>query len=256
MARLQSIADLAHYCLRALGGGVNEIEVTDEQLQDRLDEAISFYVDRHFDGTEEVYFAHMVDQHDIDNGGLMVPSSIRCVTDVQTARREGLTVSAYGISIPGIGLISNGMTPADMAMNGSIGFGDMTGWYIMKGYMNMINDLMTAKPWIAFNHATSKVQMLGHQLVVGEVIMVHGYRAVDPEDEGINVYDDRWLKKYATALIKQQWGQNLSKYDGVKLPGDVTIDGDKIYSQAEREIEKLEQEFEDRYESMASLMIG
>jgi hypothetical protein len=140
-------------------------------------------------------------------------------------------------------------------MSGDYGHGNMTGYYISRSYINLMNDLMTPQPYSSYNAASGELRLQGQQLVVGDGLMVHGYRSLD-FDESPDVYNDRWLKKYATALIKRQWGSNLKKYTGIQLPGSITINGQEIYDEAMGEIDKLEEEFSERYEYMASMMIA
>lgn len=253
MAKINSMEELAHYCLRSLGGGVNDIEVTEEQMKDRLTEALEFFIDRHFDGSDEIWLAYQVTEIDMNRGFITLPYNIKCVIDV--AKVDPQLFSAYGLSIPGIGVIQPNMSTSDMAARGDFGFGNMAGYYISRSYIELINDLMNPIPYSNYNSASGALRLPGSTMYTGQSVMVHAFQAIDVDDSP-DVYNDRWLKKYATALIKRQWGANLKKYVGIKLPGDISIDGQVIYDEAMTEIAALETEFEDRYEYMSAMMVG
>lgn len=251
MVKLHSITDLAHYCLRNLGGGINDVEVTEEQMHDRITEALEFFIDRHYDGVDEVWFAHQLSAEEAETGLIRMPGKMQAVLEVM---QGNVDYSPYGVSIPGIGVISYNLQPEDIAF-GDNGYGNLTGYYIGKSYLNLMNDMFRPSPWISYNGTSKILRITGGSYTAGQVVMVRGYEAVDPDEE-TNVYNDKFVKKYATALIKRQWGANLKKYSGIELPGEVRIDGQRIYDEAMAEIDKIEEDFEDRYEMGASLFIG
>ena len=94
-----------------------------------------------------------------------------------------------------------------------------------------------------------------YQTSIGQYLMFEAYRALDPEVYG-EIYNDRLLKLYATAKIKEQWGANLSKFSGVVLAGGITLNGSEIYSEARQEIEKLESEVQSKYETPPQFYVG
>lgn len=255
--------ELIEYCLRRLGFPVIEINVDTDQIEDRIDDGLDFYMDYHFDGTERTYFAVEVSQADIDNGYVTVPDSLIFVTRALPFPRNGSVIQpigdpnaswdihhlfggAFGTQT-GSGNVSSRKDQAgrsnDMAM---------TTYYLNMQYLETIQQMFgNGEVPIRFNRHTNRVHLdmdwSEASINVGDYIVLHGWTALDP-DTYPDVYNDRWLKRYCTALIKRQWGANLIKYSGIQLPGGVTLDGDKIFDEASQEIEKLEEEMQDKYE--------
>jgi len=384
MATLQSSTDLKDYCFRALGSPVINIEMDSAQAFDRIDDAIAFFVERHFNGTEEVYFKYTVSRADVDNGYISMPKEYVALLDVLSSSNPKTgepqwsfqyrfmqdlndrmiggansgTLSEYYISMSHLNLmqdllttkrsflynsISNHLYPkwkltdvgsvnilkspenitttdwvssnitatANDALDTSsqlnadtittnapgtfslsqtidtksyvrgtytVAFGIKAGTYtgnltlsihdsmgtLVKSQVITPSELWT-KDFIQFtydlHHADDIVVTLSGTstapgetlfifnpwLYVNNILVLHGYKAIDTT-QSVNVFNDRWVKKYATALIKQQWGSNLKKFEGVQMPGGITLNGQTIYDEATTEIDKLLEDFSMDYE--------
>lgn len=261
--------ELIEYCLRKLGHPVMEINVDVDQLEDRIDDAFEYYQDYHFDATEHKYYAHQITQDDLNNGYVDVPNELIFVKQVLafnsgssgSLRPFNDTLASWDFTVNNpFNTSFGGADYVEYSTNQQIGNGStgLTDFYItMMGLQNMQTVLgSNADIPIRFNRHTNRIYFDGEVKVsVGEYIIFEGWLILDPEVYN-DVYNDRWLKRYSVALIKQQWGMNLSKYSGISLPGGVTLDGDKIYEQASTEIEKLEEEMQTKYELPVNFMIG
>lgn len=254
--------ELIEYCLRRLGFPVIEINVDQDQIEDRIDDGLEFYMDYHFDGTERTYFAVQVSQIDIDNGYIEVPDNMIFVTRALPFARHNSIASPIGdpnaspYSIEQIlggtfgGSNSTGTKSSRQDQAGPTNNLTLTTFYLNMQYLETIKQMFgEAEVPIRFNRHTNRVylDMDWSTIDVDSYIILHGWSSLDPETY-TDVYADRWLKRYCTALIKRQWGANLIKYSGIQLPGGVTLDGDKMFDQASEEIDKLEDEMQDKYE--------
>lgn len=256
--------ELIEYCLRRLGFPVIEINVDTDQIEDRIDDGLDFYMDYHFDGTERTYFAVELSQNDIDNGYVTVPDSLIFVTRALPFPRNGKIASRIGDpNVSGVDIrtlfggtfgtqTSTGATSSRQNQAGASNDMAMSTYYLNMQYLETVQQMFgNGEVPIRFNRHTNRVHLdmdwSEASVNVGDYIVLHGWTALDPETYS-DVYNDRWLKRYCTALIKRQWGANLIKYSGIQLPGGVTLDGDKIFDEASQEIEKLEEEMQDKYE--------
>lgn len=276
MAKPASRAELKDWALRKLGWPVIEINVDDDQVEDRIDEAFSFYFDYHYDAVERLFYAHKVTQPDIDNGYIPVPDSLIHVTRVLTVGGAFGSGLFYPMGDPSLawnstsanplaGLGSNGTsgipirTTNDHAGGGSGGMSDKVSFYLAMQSIEEFSQMFAGgETPIRFSRHTDRVYMdmdWATKLSVDAYLVVEGWASLDP-DVYTDVYNDRWLKEYLTQLIKQQWGANLIKYSGIQLPGGVTFDGDKLYQQASEAIEKLEEEMQSKYELPVDFYMG
>jgi len=234
---------LIEYCLRKLGSPVINIEVAQTQLDDRVDDALQMFVETHYDGTERTWLAYEVTQTDIDNGYVTLPDDIITVIDVvesPTINTSGQLFNyKYQVALNNI----NPFMPLD-----SINY------HMTITNLNETMALVNPENRIEFTRHQNKLQFF-RPIVVGSVIGLGVYLAYDT-DTNTNVWNDNWLKAYSTALIKKQWGQNTSKYDGVQLLGGVTVDGKSIYDQAIQEIEKLEEDLREMYSDSLGFIVG
>lgn len=252
MRKIESIEDLSHYCLRKLGGGINEVEITEEQILDRINDALEYFIENHFDGTELKTIIKIIDDADIANGSIQLNDRVLAVVDCQTDANNGTTVSPYGVSVAGIGVIS-GPRVQDMALTG--GLGQMTDYYILKGHLNLVNDILNAQPWVSFNATTKILTLQGTELQKGNAYFIKVYESVD-DTVTEDVYNNKEVKKLAYLLMKEQLGINLSKYNGITLLGGTTINGREILNDAQNELDKFYSEFEERYQSIPSMFLG
>lgn len=247
MATPTSRHEFKEYCLRTLGKPVIEINVDDDQVEDRVDEALKYYWDYHFDGTEKVYYKHQVQAQDKINRYITIPENIIGVVHLfpigdPSIRSDDLFNIRYQIALNDLyTLTSVSLIPYYMAMQ----------------HLGTIQQLLVGHQPIRYNRHRNRlhIDMDWNNINPGEFFLVEAYQVVDPE-EFSNVWSDRWLLRYATCLIKQQWGNNLSKFTGMQLPGGVQFNGEKILNDATVEREKLEQEMINSYSLPVMDMIG
>lgn len=260
--------ELIEYCLRKLGHPVMEINVDVDQIEDRIDDALEFYQDYHFDATEHTFYAHAMTQTDLDNGYVTIPDGLIWVKKVLSFNSGSAgSLRPFNDTLASWDFTVNNPFNQTGLSNGSVAFttndqissqGTLTDFFItMTGLENMQTVLgANADIPIRYSRHTNQVKFDDTiRVSVGEFIVMEGWIVLDPEVY-TDVYNDRWLKRYATALIKQQWGMNLSKYNGIQLPGGVTFDGERIYEAANTELETLETEMAEKYELPVDWFMG
>jgi len=281
MAKPTSKAELKDYCLRQLGAPVLEINVADEQVDDLLDDAIQLFNERHFDGVERMYMKHQLTQDDIDRGIATGTSGVGIVTTTGISTNvsgiTSITSNFYETSnflpVPDsvIGIekvfkfdtstISGSMFSIkyQLFLNDLYQFNsiDLLQYSMVKTYLEDIDFLLTTDKQIRFNQRQDRLYLDIDWKTesVGDWIIIDCYRALDPTTFG-GVWNDSFLKKYLTALIKRQWGQNLLKFRGVKLPGGIELNGREIYDDGQREIDYLREKMSMDYEAPPLDMIG
>lgn len=241
MAEPTNPEELKDYCLRKLGQPVINIEIDDSQCYDRIDEAIDFFIERHYDGCTETWEAIEITESDIRNNAISLSEDWIAVVGII----DGLSKS--GQSGDAFDRVQYNVVNSDMVRMATSGGGGMVQFQVMHERLDLIKRMFSPTRRFRHNATTGKLVLQGSWKAVGAGILVHGYKGVN-RDRTASVYSHRWLKKYATALIGKQWGTNISKYDGVQLPGGVVMQGDKIYDRYSEEIQKLEEEFFDKYE--------
>jgi hypothetical protein len=246
MAIPASRADFKEYCLRKLGKPVIEINVDDDQVEDRIDEALIYFADYHFDGTEKTYYKYQVQQTDIDNKYITLPDNIIGAVDLfpigQALNTNNLFNIRYQIALNDLyTLTSVSMTPYYMAMQ----------------HVQFLEQLLVGQKPMRYNRHVNKLYIDMDWTItnIGDYIIVVCYQVVDP-DVYTKTWGDRWLGRYASALIKQQWGNNLTKFTGMKLPGGVQFNGAQILADATAEREALEKEMITSYSLPVTDMIG
>lgn len=247
MAKPISREDLKQYCLRNLGAPVVDINVDNEQLEDRIDEAIAYYRDYHFDGTEHVYFSHEVTRADQINGYITVPDEIIGVTGCfvlgGTYSVNNLFNVRYQIHLNDLyNMLQSSVVPYVMAMT----------------HVNLLEEVFVGKQPIRYNRHTNQVFIdtsWEDKVPIDSYVILDTYRVVDP-DEYTDMYSDRWLLRYTTQLFKRQWGENLKKFEGLQLPGGITFNGQKIWEEASEALIKLEDEMISSYSLPVADMIG
>jgi len=273
MSKPASRQELIDYCLRRLGAPVLEINVADDQIDDLVDDALQYFQERHFDGVERMYLKYQFTQDDIDRGTARNKSGVGLVTTTASSNNiSGLgtiTSEFYEtsnfIQIPDsvIGIekifkfdtssISGGMFSIkyQLFLNDLYYFNsvDLLQYSMTKTYLEDIDFLLTTDKQIRFNKRQNRMYLdidWGAQQV-GDYIVIDCYRILDP-NSFTEVYNDSFLKIYLTSLIKRQWGQNLIKFRGVKLPGGIELNGRELYEDAEKELESLRQRMSNEYE--------
>lgn len=263
---------LKQYCLRKLGYPVIEINIDDSQIEDRIDDALQFFAEYHFDGVEKCYLKKQITQTDIDRGyielteetvedsennilaapaldptGNSIISVIRCFQLFDTLGGTGMFDARYQIALNDLyGLRTN--TYSD----------SLTIYNYTRSHMQMLQDMLTPEKTVNFSRVTNRIYVetdWSTHMKVGEYVLFEAYRILDPELYG-EIYNDRILKEYCTAKIKEQWGANLAKFSGIVLAGGITLNGNEIYSDAKETIDRIEKEIQDKYETPPNFMVG
>jgi hypothetical protein len=239
--------EFKQYCLRRLGAPLLEINVAEEQIEDCVEMALQYYRDYHYDGTEKIYLAHQVTQEDIDNKYLSIPDDIIGVINIFDIGSSFSTNNLFNLRY-------------QIALNDLFAFnyGPFAPYYMALQNISLAQELFVGKQSLRFNRHTNKLNIdmaWSEKVLVGEYIVVEGYQVLNP-DTYTDVWNDMFLKKYATALIKRQWGENLKKFEGMAMPGGITFNGQKIWDEAGDDIEKLENEMMSSYSLPVSDMLG
>ena len=235
------------YCLRKLGAPVIEINVDDDQLEDRIDESLRYYWDYHFDGSQMIYYKHQITAQDRINKYIILPENIIGAVSIfsiadPSVRADDLFNIRYQIALNDLyTLTSVSMIP----------------YYMVMEHLALITEMLVGKQPIRYNRHQNKlyIDMDWNSLRDGEFILVQAYEVVDPELFS-DVWADRWLQNYTTQKFKYQWGTNLTKFTGLQLPGGVQFNGEKILDDAERTLEKMEQEMISSYSLPVMDMVG
>ena len=246
MAKPNSRQSLIDYSLRALGAPVIEINVDEDQLEDRVDEALQFYQEYHSDSIVRNYRKHLVDADDVTNGYVEVPDSMIFVNSIFQIAASSSQAGMFSVEY-------------QMHLNDLYNLrhpGVLIDYEMTKQYMSLIDlKINGMSQRSTFSRHQNRVYIEGDDLQEGIYIIVEGHEILDP-DTFTDVYNDMLLKKYLTALIKRQWGLNLIKFEGVQLPGGVTLNGRQIYDDAIQDIEKIEETMQLTYEKPIDLFMG
>tara|TARA_B100001094_G_scaffold256565_1_gene255808 strand:+ start:27142 stop:27999 length:858 start_codon:yes stop_codon:yes gene_type:complete len=285
MAKPNSKTGLVEYCLRKLGAPVLEINIDDDQIDDAIDDAIQLFNERHFDGVERMYLKYKLTQDDIDRGTANNKDGSENTVGIVTTTATSTNVSGIGtitnnwyetsnfLQVPDsvIGVekifkfdsstISAGMFSIkyQLFLNDLYNFNSVAllQYSMTKTYLEDIDFLLTTDKQIRYNKRQDRLYLDIDWAAEkeGTFLVLDCYRALDPESF-TKVYNDIFVKKYATALIKRQWGQNMLKFQGVKLPGGIELNGRQIYDDAERELESIKQSMSLEYELPPLDLIG
>ena len=246
MSRPTSKSTFKEHCLRRLGKPVIEINVDEDQVDDRVDEALDYYADYHFDAFEVTYYKHQVTQTDKDNGYITIPENIIGVVDIFDIGDATSTNNLFNVRY-------------QIALNDLY---DLSRYELVPFYMNfqnirMIEEILVGKQRIRFSRHMNQahIDMGWDRVPVGTFLVFKAYRVIDP-DTYTDVWKDRWLLRYASALIKLQWGSNLIKFEGMQLPGGVQFNGQKLYDDAFAERQQLEEEMATAYVYPPEDMVG
>ncbi|NDH48937.1 MAG: hypothetical protein EBY41_00030 [Proteobacteria bacterium] len=247
MAVPASRTEFKEFCLRKLGKPVIEINVDDDQVDDRVDEALKFYWDYHYDGAERFYYKVELTNTDISNRYITVPENIIGVVRVfpigDPAIRGGdLFNINYQIALNDLyTLTSVSMVP----------------YYTARSNIALIQEMLVGQQPLRYNRHKDIVYIdtEWENYQAGDFLMLEAYQVIDP-DTYTDTWSDWWLQKYATALIKRQWGNNLKKFEGMQLPGGLQFNGQQIYNEADEEIRQIEQEMIFNFSLPVTDMIG
>ena len=246
MANPTTRAEFKENCLRRLGKPVIEINVDDDQVEDRIDESIRYFWDYHFDGSHRTFYKHLVTQGDKDNKYITLPENIIGAINIfdigDAVNTNNLFNIRYQIALNDLyTLTSQSMVPYYMAMQ----------------HIQFLEELLVGKQPIRYERHRDRlhIDMDWEKVDVGHYIIVEAYEVIDPET-WTDAWGDRWLQNYCTAKIKYQWGSNLTKFTGLNLPGGVQFNGEKILDDAAAEIAKMEEEMLNSYSLPNMDMIG
>ena len=319
MANPRTRQQFKDYCLRRLGWPVIDINVDDDQVEDRIDDALQFFHDYHFDGTEKLFMKHQVTQEDIDRRWIYCPDAVIFVTSVFPFDDSSSSINMFDLRYQ--------LRLHDLYDFTSVSY---VSYEITMQHLRTLNLLFSGTPQFRFNRHQNRLHLdinWSSDLAPGEYVIVECYRKLEPADmpitgsfygtvgtkllegvgskfdqelvendfiklsdgrnlqirkinspteielvydldvqingvtrifkEGVSdVWNDRFLKQYATAKIKYQWGSNLSKFAGIQMPGGVTLDGVRIMEEAQREIDKIEEEMQTYNVLPNEIMIG
>lgn len=243
--------ELIEYCLRSLGDPVIEVNVDPDQLEDRIDEALEFYQTYHSDATIKTYLKHQITDEDVENEYIPLSSDVIYVTKLfPVSSTFGSSINMFDVKYQ---MMLNDIT--DMQNFA----GDLAYYEQMQQWLTLLDNKLNGQPQVSFSRRQNRLYIRGdfadNDIKAGEYIIVEALSTIDPETF-TSVYDDKFLKKYATALIKKQWGTNLSKFEGMQLPGGVQINGRQLYDDAIQEIDKLEENIRLEYEFPADFFVG
>ena len=239
---IYSRQDLADYALRALGAPVIEINIADEQIDDRIDEALQLFWMYHGEGSTREFLEYTITQQDINRKYIVLPDDITSVSNLLPFESVSSTINlqyqSYMTDLIGI------------AVRGYQGEGGGLGSLLnVESYLNTLNFFFNHEKRIRFNEHTHilHVDCDWTKLLVGTKLIAECYKLVNPDDY-VDVYSDYWFKKFVIALFKRQWGENIGKFDGFQLPSGITLNGGKIQEDAKEEIEKLTEELMNNYQ--------
>ena len=278
MAQPSTRQELIDYCLRKLGAPVLEINVAEEQIDDLVDDAIQYFQERHYDGVYQTFLKYQITQDDINRGRAKGLNGVGVAVTSISSVGVGATFNYYEnsnyIEVPnhviGVNKIfsfegSNSISSGMFSIKYQLFLNDIYYWgstelltYAMtKTYLEDIDFLLTTQKQIRFNKRQDRLYLDidWSAMTAGNYLVIDCHRMLDPNQYS-QVWNDSFVKKYLTSLIKRQWGQNLIKFQGVKLPGGVEFNGRQLYDDAQREIDMLMEEMSSTYELPPLDMIG
>jgi len=240
--------DLKTWCLRQLGFPVLQINVDDDQVEDRIDEALQYFQDFHFDGTERGYFKHLLTAEDFTNQYIPITNdAVIGVTRIFPLSSSNATVNMFDLRY-------------QLRLHELYDFTSTSyvNYALTMQHLRTLDMLFSGEQPIRFNRHMQRLYIDWNWVqyaIPGEYIIIEGHYVASPEDYP-KVYNDRMLKKLATAYIKRQWGNNMKKFGGMQLPGGITMNGQQIYEEALTEIKEIEDQIRLTYEQPVNFIIG
>ena len=264
-------ATFKSYCLRALGHGVIDINVSDDQADDRIDEALQYFAQYHYDGIEKMYLKYQVTADDITRAGTNATTSATDTVDssVTATFSEGknyIPMPSAVVSVLNIFPFDDQATNNMFDIRYQLRLNDLYDfsstsiihYQMTMQQLDFLSHILVGEKPVRFNQHQNRLYIdmdWSNDISAGEYLIIECYRKIDPTTY-TDIYDDIYLKRYATSLIKKQWGANLSKFSGVAMLGGVTMNGETIYTQAQEELEKLEEQIQLSFETPIDYMVG
>lgn len=250
MANPATRQGLIDYCKRALGDPVIEINVDPDQLEDRVDEALQFWQEYHHEATYRTYVSHLVGDSDVTNEYITLDSDVLYVTRLFRISSGTTSVGMFDLKYQ---FILN-----DVANMGSF-MGDLAYYVQLKQYMEILDQTLNGSPQTTFSRKMNRLYVMGdfadQDIQSGDYIVYEAYKTVDTATHTA-VWNDLWLKRYVTQLIKKQWGANLIKFEGMQLPGGVVLNGRQMFDDATTEIQTLEEKLRMDFEEPVDFFVG
>lgn len=245
--------EFKEYCLRRLGKPVITINVEEEQLDDRISDALEYWNEYDYDGVEKIYRRHEITATDINNGYVTIPSNFIGVTRIFPLTGNKVTGNMFSAKY------QFHLNQVPHLFAGATGTQPMAKYASTRSYLSMVEFLLEGEKSVRFVRHKGILRLdmdWSEMLEAGDWILIEAYRKLEGGDDSTSVWSDIFLQRYATALIKRQWGINLKKFEGVQLPGGTTFNGTQIYQEAMEEINKLEEEVHDRWSRPPDFFVG
>ena len=271
MATPNSRAALKEHCLRQLGKPVIEINVDDDQVDDRIDDALQYFSQYHYDGVERVYLKHAVTQAEIDRAktNASVTATDKADNSITATWLDGkgfIPVPDSVLSVVKVFDFTDKNTTNMFDVRYQLRLNDLYDfssesiihYEMTMRQLDFLDHILVGEKPIRFNQHMNRLYIdmdWSTDITAGEFLIIECYRKLDPSTY-TDVFNDIYLKRYTTALIKRQWGANLSKFEGVQMLGGVTLNGAKLFEEAQTDIEKLEEQIQLAYELPPNYMIG
>lgn len=233
MAQPTTREEFKDYILRKLGAPVIEINVSDEQVEDRVDEALDYWNDYHYNGSQLVYLKHQLTADDVENKYIDLPSGLLGIQGV--FRFNSNVATGQGMFNVTYQFVFNNLS-------------DLTSYNIQNYYMTMqhiefMQEVLVGQAPIRYNKHVNRLYLDVDKdtLVEDAYIIIEAYDVIDP-DTYSDVWSDRWLQRYAATLVKENWGANLTKFTNMQLVGGVSFNGEQILAEAREERQRMEEE--------------
>ena len=268
MATPSTRETLKQYCLRNLGKPVIDINVDDDQVEDRIDEALQYFAQYHVDGVERMYLKYLVTEADITRMTTDASESVTENSITTTYKRADnfLVVPSSVISVINVFPLSDRANLNMFDVRYQLRLNDLydfsstsiVHYQMTMQHLDFLDHILVGEKPMRFNQLSNRLYLdmdWGTDITAGEYLIFEVYRKVDP-DTYTDLYDDLYLKRYVTALIKRQWGQNLSKFSGTAMLGGVTLNGPELFSAAIDEQSRLEDEIRLNYEEPPHMQQG
>lgn len=250
MANPTTRDELIDYCKRRLGDPVLEINVDEDQMEDRVDEALQYYQEYHSDATVRTYLKHQITAADVTNEYIPIPSNVLTVSRLFPLHTNSSTGNFFDIKYQ---MMLNDITDLQNVA------GDLAYYEQMQQYLSLLDMKLNGTPQVQWSRHEDKLYIFGdfadNDLKEGDYVVMEVYSTLDPE-AAPSIWNDMWLKEYTTALFKQQWGMNLIKFEGVQLPGGVTFNGRQLYDDGTSEIERLRETIRLEHEMPSDFFVG